>query len=103
MEPAISCSDLTLQYSPVQDDVSVGDVIAFYPGIPNATANQFSCTQNQSVLVLHRVIQIIGSQQGGQELMYGTKGDANTYPDTCFIPFSWIVGKVYAIVKQSTQ
>ena len=103
MQPAISCSDLILQYSPTQDDISVGDIITFYQGIPNNTQTQTGCTLNQNATTTHRVTQIVSSSQNGSQfILYITKGDANTYSDPCFIPFNWIVGKVYAVIKQSS-
>lgn len=83
MEPAIKLGSLAVIRPVEPETVSEGDIITFAAPTEN------------SVIVTHRVTQVIDGESG---LMFRTKGDANEEPDTYTVPAENVVGRVWISV-----
>ncbi len=80
MEPAIKLGSLAVIRPVEPETVSEGDIITFAAPTEN------------SVIVTHRVTQVIDGESG---LMFRTKGDANEEPDIYTVPAENVVGRVW--------
>lgn len=79
MEPAypVGC----LIYVKETDSVQVGDAITFY--------------LDEDTIATHRVIEILGAEEGATALAYRTRGDANEAADGDPVPASQVIGKPF--------
>lgn len=78
MNPEIKSGDMIICKTAEEDQIAVGDIIAFYD--PSSKG---------SAVVTHRVIEI--TEKNG-ELAWRTQGDANNTADTAAVPASKLVG-----------
>lgn len=83
MTPIMLPGDLIVVKSVYQNELNVGDVVAFQP--PGSKPN---------TLVTHRII----SLEEGKERLFQTKGDANNDKDTFKVPASNAVGKMILVI-----
>lgn len=83
MEPALDVGGVAVVRPVDPQAIKAGDVISYAP--PTDT----------SIRVTHRVIEVV---QGGDSLMFRTKGDANEDPDAYAVPAQNVVGRVWICV-----
>jgi signal peptidase len=83
MTPIMLPGDIIIVKSINQNELEVGDVVAFQP--PGSKPN---------TLVTHRVI----SLEEGKECLFQTKGDANNAKDAFKVPVSKEVGKLIFVI-----
>ena len=83
MKPIMLPGDIIVVKSVDQNELKVGDVVAFQP--PGSRPN---------TLVTHRVI----SLEKGKERLFQTKGDANNVRDDFKVPASNAVGKLIFVI-----
>ncbi len=83
MKPIMLPGDLIVVKSVDQNELKVGDVVAFQP--PGSKPN---------TLVTHRIVSLVE----GKERLFQTKGDANNAKDDFKVPASNAVGKMIFVV-----
>ena len=82
MEPNINRNDVIVDLTIKNpEDIKVGDVITFVS----------TSSLTKGMVITHRVINV---KQDANGYSYQTKGDANLSPDTSYVPFSNVNGKV---------
>ncbi len=82
MEPNINRNDVIVDLTVKNpEDIKVGDVITFVS----------TSSLTKGMVITHRVINVKNDENG---YSYQTKGDANLSPDTSYVPFANINGKV---------
>lgn len=88
MEPNINPYDVIVDWAILKPtDIKIGDVITFVS----------TSSLTKGMTITHRVINIKEDQNG---YSYQTKGDANLSPDTAYVPFANIKGKVLFRIPQ---
>lgn len=91
MRPTIDCDDLVVAYKPAANDINVGDIIIYKTPSPD-------CQGYTDGYTMHRVVSVISRTSGP---FFQTKGDANSYTDSCLVPPDAVTGKVLAIIHES--
>lgn len=82
MEPNINRNDVIVDFTIKNpEDIKIGDVITFVS----------TSSLTKGMVITHRVINIKQDENG---YSYQTKGDANLSPDTAYVPFANVNGKV---------
>ena len=82
MEPNINRNDVIVDLTIKNpEDIKIGDVITFVS----------TSSLTKGMVITHRVINIKQDENG---YSYQTKGDANLSPDTAYVPFANVNGKV---------
>ena len=82
MEPNINRNDVIVDLTVKNpEDIKVGDVITFVS----------TSSLTKGMVITHRVINVKQDENG---YSYQTKGDANLSPDTAYVPFANVNGKV---------
>ena len=84
MEPALPVGSVAFVQKSGDAAVETGDIITFYR--PEAA---------QRVLVTHRVIEVVETEDGEA---YKTQGDANDEPDAWLVPGQLVVGEVGIVI-----
>ena len=88
MEPNINSYDVIVDWTKfTPEDIKVGDVITFVS----------TSSLTKGMTITHRVIDI---KQDASGYSYQTKGDANLSPDTAYVPFANVEGKVLFRIPQ---
>ena len=88
MEPNINSYDVIVDWTKfAPEDIKVGDVITFVS----------TSSLTKGMTITHRVIDI---KQDASGYSYQTKGDANLSPDTAYVPFANVEGKVLFRIPQ---
>ena len=88
MEPNINPYDVIVDWTITNPkDIKIGDVITFIS----------TSSLTKGMTITHRVINIKEDQNG---FSYQTKGDANLSPDTAYVPFTNVKGKVLFRIPQ---
>ena len=88
MEPNINSYDVIVDWTKIApEDIKVGDIITFVS----------TSSLTKGMTITHRVTDI---KQDSSGYSYQTKGDANLSPDTSYVPFSNIEGKVLFKIPQ---
>ena len=88
MEPNINSYDVIVDWTKfTPEDIKVGDVITFVS----------TSSLTKGMTITHRVIDI---KQDDSGYSYQTKGDANLSPDTTYVPFANVEGKVLFRIPQ---
>lgn len=88
MEPNINRYDVIVDQTVKNpEDIKIGDVITFVS----------TSSLTKGMVITHRVVNIKNDANG---YSYQTKGDANLSPDTAYVPFSNVQGKVLFRIPQ---
>lgn len=82
MEPTYKVGDVVIVKVTGLSDVSVGDVVTFYP------------SKDREVYLTHRITEIFEDYEGTGVACFTTKGDANETDDGFVIDEDRLVGKV---------
>ncbi|MEE8422307.1 MAG: hypothetical protein V3S31_05975 [Dehalococcoidia bacterium] len=93
MEPAISCDDTLIAFTPSTQDLDVGDIIIFRAPEPGCAGFSFTST------ILHRIVAVQRSAEG--QIQFETKGDVLADPDPCPVPATHVLFEVLAIISDS--
>lgn len=88
MEPNINRYDVIVDKTVKNpEDIKVGDVITFVS----------TSSLTKGMVITHRVVNVKNDANG---YSYQTKGDANLSPDTAYVPFANVQGKVLFKIPQ---
>lgn len=88
MEPNINPYDVIVDWTINKpEDIKVGDVITFVS----------TSSLTKGMTITHRVINVVQDENG---YSYQTKGDANLSPDTAYVPYEKVLGKVLFRIPQ---